>query len=114
MPDEDSQPGGRLLPRLRPVPLTPDERTGRARRLRSWVIGDDDLPGHLDDWPADWHEAYEERAAIMEYLGGLPRPEAERRALQITRAQHAAARPSQHAVARPSPTARGPPARPPG
>ena len=28
-------------------------------------------------WPADWAEAYEERAAVMEYEGRLPRAEAE-------------------------------------
>lgn len=32
---------------------------------------------------AEERAAYEERAAIMEYLGGLPRPEAERRARKI-------------------------------
>ncbi len=31
--------------------------------------------------PQDWRFAYEERAAIMEYCGNLPRTEAERRAL---------------------------------
>jgi len=31
----------------------------------------------------DQYIIYEERAAIMEYLGGLPRPEAERRARKI-------------------------------
>ncbi|MEA5113043.1 MAG: hypothetical protein VB050_03365 [Geobacteraceae bacterium] len=32
---------------------------------------------------AEQHIIYEERAAIMEYLGGLPRPEAERLARKI-------------------------------
>ena len=34
------------------------------------------------DLPADWHLAWDERAAIMEYDGGLPRERAESLALQ--------------------------------
>lgn len=34
-----------------------------------------------DDLPADWHDSWGERAAIMEYDGGLPRTLAERLAL---------------------------------
>ena len=34
------------------------------------------LPGP-DDLPGDWRVAWEERAAIMEYDGGLPRERAE-------------------------------------
>jgi len=36
------------------------------------------LPGDIAEWPADAREHFEERAAIMEYDGGLPRVEAER------------------------------------
>lgn len=32
-------------------------------------------------WPERWREAWEERAAVMEYDGGLARADAERRAL---------------------------------
>ena len=41
--------------------------------------------GHIpvDNWPPDLREAYEERAAIMEFDGGLPREEAERQAAQL-------------------------------
>jgi hypothetical protein len=44
--------------------------------------GQDDLPlpdaGLTpDDLPPDWHELWEERAAIMEFDGGLPREQAE-------------------------------------
>jgi hypothetical protein len=35
----------------------------------------------LADLPADWHELWDERAAIMEYDGGLPREHAEAAAL---------------------------------
>jgi hypothetical protein len=37
------------------------------------------LTGHL---PADWHMIWDERAAIMEYDGGLPREQAEFLALR--------------------------------
>lgn len=37
-------------------------------------------------------EAFEERAAIMEYDGGLPRREAERRALALVQADRGARR----------------------
>ena len=47
------------------------------------------LPPALDDWPPSWREAFEERAAIMEYEGGLSRNEAERRAAEIVRAAYA-------------------------
>lgn len=36
------------------------------------------LPDHL---PADWRDLWDERAAIMEFDGGLPRELAEHRAL---------------------------------
>jgi hypothetical protein len=35
----------------------------------------------LADLPPEWHLAWDERAAIMEYVGGLPREQAEARAL---------------------------------
>ena len=38
-------------------------------------------------WPADAREHYEERAAILEYDGGYPRREAERRARLIVEAR---------------------------
>jgi hypothetical protein len=47
-----------------------------------------DLPAAVADWPADWREVFEERAAIMEYDGGLPRPEAEARAEELVREAH--------------------------
>lgn len=40
------------------------------------VIGPDDLP-------TEWHVAWDERAAIMEYDGGLPREHAEAEALEL-------------------------------
>ena len=38
----------------------------------------------IDDLPGDWRVWFEERAAIMEYHGGLPREYAEAEALKET------------------------------
>ena len=40
------------------------------------------IPSDLDRWPMDWRIEYEERAAILEYDGGLSRAEADRQALR--------------------------------
>ena len=45
-----------------------------------------DLPAAVADWPEEWLESYMERAAIMEFDGGLPRAEAEHRAEELVRA----------------------------
>ena len=42
----------------------------RLRKTRPWLE-------ELKRWPAEWREAWEERAAIMEYDAGLPRAKAE-------------------------------------
>lgn len=47
-----------------------------------------DLPKALADWPEEWQEAYIERAAIMEYEGGLRRQEAEQRGEELVREQY--------------------------
>ena len=47
-----------------------------------------ELPASIDDWPEDWREEYEERAAIMEYDGGLQREQAEQWAETIVRAAY--------------------------
>ena len=39
----------------------------------------------VERWPGNMRDAWEERSAIIEYDGGLPRPEAERRAYEIIR-----------------------------
>jgi hypothetical protein len=39
-----------------------------------------ELSESLADWPENWLEAFIERSAIMEFDGGSPRAEAERRA----------------------------------
>ena len=38
----------------------------------------------VEDLPGDWRVWFEERAAIMEYEGGLPREQAEAKALAET------------------------------
>ena len=47
------------------------------------------LPYRRVDWPEEAREDFEERAALMEYDGGLTRPEANRRAAAVVRAQWA-------------------------
>lgn len=43
------------------------------------------LPVCVSDWPPEWRDSYEERAAIMQYDGGLSRAEAEHRAEELVR-----------------------------
>ena len=50
-----------------------------------FLLPEVDLPADLGDWPKEWREAYEERAAIMEYDGGLSRSEAERLSEELQR-----------------------------
>ena len=40
----------------------------------------DALDGHPRSWPPRWREAWEERAAIAEYHGGMDKRTAEERA----------------------------------
>ena len=46
----------------------------------SWdiIMEEIDLPNNPDDWPISWNERYIERAAIMEFDGGLDRSKAEK------------------------------------
>lgn len=43
-----------------------------------------------DDLHPDWRQAYEERAAILEFDAGLPRRQAELEALRMTTAERQA------------------------
>ena len=56
-----------------------------ATQFRQLLDRKPDLPILVKDWPGDWKEIFEERAAIMEYDGNRPRPEAERRAERCVR-----------------------------
>jgi hypothetical protein len=44
-----------------------------------------DLPPFISNWPPEWLEFFEERAAIMEFDANLPRAGAEVRAVEDTR-----------------------------
>lgn len=59
--------------------VTPDTRvTPQKHNNRNGVTGND---------PEEWREAFEERAGIMEYMGGISRQEAERQAKVICLAE---------------------------
>lgn len=61
----------RASARAPPTPLAGAIRPPPAASLAS---------PHANWTELDWHDAFEERAAIMEFDGGLPRAEAERQA----------------------------------
>lgn len=46
------------------------------------------LPVSIADWPEYWRELYEERAALMEFEGNIPRSLAESRAATEIRRKH--------------------------
>jgi len=52
-----------------------------------------ELPADIADWPDEWHDAYEERVAVRQYDGGLPKEEAERLAEADVRLQCGRGRP---------------------
>ena len=52
------------------------------------IIEPDELPDNIADWPKDWREEFEERAAIIQYDGLLNREEAEQWAETIVRAAY--------------------------
>jgi len=63
-------------------------KTGSAERASALPIPSE--PG-VDDLPGDWRVWFEERAAIKEFSGGLPREQAEAQALTETLAEMRAA-----------------------
>lgn len=72
--------GGRSLPPALLAALKEDREALRALLQRG--AG---LPLALEDWPAEATMELEERAAIMEFDGGLKRPKAEASAAMATR-----------------------------
>ncbi len=53
----------------------------RLRLLRAGKSLDSPTPLDIDNLPVDWRIDFEERAAILEYDGGLTREDAETQAL---------------------------------
>ena len=68
-------------------PLLEELRQHKGEALQSLKQAQE-LPAHVGDWPEEWLETYIERAGIMEFDGGLPRLEAERRAEELVREAH--------------------------
>ncbi|MFH1467883.1 MAG: hypothetical protein ABIO70_26090, partial [Pseudomonadota bacterium] len=80
----------RLLPLVSAkCPLTAAERRERAQARAAWLRGEEPdagvLPERVADWPEEAREIWEERAAIIEFDGGLPREAAERLAEERVR-----------------------------
>ena len=46
------------------------------------------LPPDLGSWPPEWCEAFEERAGLMQFDGGLPKDQAEAEAERRVRLKH--------------------------
>ena len=77
-----------------PVGTLTDEIIQRLHESKAaaidWLHGG--LPVCVSIWPPYWRERYEERAAIMQFDGGLDFGEAERRAEEMVRAVYRRAR----------------------
>lgn len=72
--------GARATPRLdSPAPCMP-HRLGQTPQS--------ELPPLISDWPLEWREVFEERAAIMEFDANLLRADAEARATEDVRRVH--------------------------
>jgi len=61
------------------------ERLRHHKSALMSLLRQKELPSDISNWPEHWREEFEERAAIMEYDGGLPRLEAEKKAETIVR-----------------------------
>lgn len=53
------------------------DRKRPVRPSRNSAGAPSGLPARITDWPEEWKFRFEERAAIMEFHGDLPREEAE-------------------------------------
>ena len=73
----------RRLPLECPQDLLPEARAQVAGQRRARLAG---LPRAVASWPPSWREAFEERAALMEFHGGLPTERAEQLAQELLRA----------------------------
>lgn len=94
--------GDRINYRARPGALTPELRANLVAHKRAILAylrkvqslgqpvgtnraGFADLPANLVEWPEEWQEAFDERAAIMQFEGKLDLVQAERRAEEVVR-----------------------------
>lgn len=57
--------------------------SSQRKAMQEFPATTEELPLLPRDWPDEWQEMYVERAAIMEFDGGLSRQEAEHRAEEI-------------------------------
>ena len=85
-------PAGALTDELRAAVAA--SRVGLVALLRAGA----GLPAVVAEWPEDARDSVEERAAIQEYDGGLPREVAEREAEGRVRLGHARAFLDRHAL----------------
>lgn len=94
--------GDRLRFRAPEGALDGHTRASAARcrgALRALVDAGAVLPVHRGAWPDDAVDAFEERAAIMEFDGGLTRAHAERESERLVRLDHTRAFVAQLALA---------------
>ena len=92
---------GRLRFRAPDGALTAEIRDGAARcgaALVALVEAGAVLPAGRDAWSVQLHERWEERAAVMEFEGGLVRELAEREAERWLRVVHARGFVARHAL----------------
>ena len=85
-------PVGTLTPALR------DHLTSARGALIALLRAGAGLPVARSSWAEPWRSAFEERAALMEFEGGLPREAAEREAEHLVRLEQARAFASRHAL----------------
>jgi hypothetical protein len=78
-------PGEPEAVHIRPLIEQLNEHKAEAK---DWLRHDWDLPVEITEWPAEWRERYEERAAIIEFDGGQRRADAENRAEKLVRTNH--------------------------
>ena len=78
--------GGVDLPDPETVEHLVEDLRSQKFQAREWLrhVGPQ-LPLSIVAWPDQWRESYEERAAIIEYDGGLERRQAEHRAEELLR-----------------------------
>jgi hypothetical protein len=63
----------------------PPVSRNRQTKYKSQCEVEIDLPVAIDDWPQEYREAYEEKAAVMEFEAGMDRTVAEKRSEELQR-----------------------------